>query len=63
MTAAKKHQTDVKYKVKNMAETMNDKPMMMPMIRILFMPETKNGTSVASRYEPIPAILTTSGGP
>jgi hypothetical protein len=56
MTAAKKHQTDVKYNLKKMIETMNDKPIMMPRINVLLTLETKNGTSVAMRYDAIPAI-------
>jgi len=56
MTAAKKHQTEVKYRVKKTTETMNDNPIMMPRIYVLFMLEIKNGTSVAMRYEAIPAI-------
>ena len=50
INAAKKHHTEVRYCLKNIAVTRQDKNINMPNINVRFILETKRGVMVTSKY-------------
>ena len=61
INAAKKHQTEVRYCVKNIAVTRQDKNINMPKRYVLLILETKRGVIVTIRYI-IKAIMAKESG-